>query len=362
MPEQLPIKIAKQMANTNHTDFMNEWLLFLTEQGATIIDGLATAFGESPADYPALKVTLTDLGDQGVLALKGIDSKRFLQGQSTSDTSQLDEHTSLPGAICNPKGRMLTSYQALEPVTDSVLLVMHRSLVDTTINNVGKYAAFFKTSLSNASDEYRLFGISGPDCEAALESCFDVKPTAINQIVISGDCLLLRIATQQLLVIVTTGAAEALWLKLASTCTPTGISYWHLQSIQAGLAQVRAETFEQFVPQMFNLQATGAVNFKKGCYTGQEIVARMQYLGKLKRRTYRVIIDDSNPPDAGTEIYASETNKLVGSVLMAAPANEKNTEMLAVLHEEQADASSFVINGEAVKVSIAELPYPLTSS
>jgi len=341
---------------------MNEWQVFLTQQGATITDGLATAFSESPVDYPKLKATLTDLGDQGVLALKGIDSKRFLQGQSTSDTSQLDEHTSLPGAICNPKGRMLTSYQALEPVADSVLLVMHRPLVDTTIDNVGKYAAFFKTSLSNVSDEYRLLGISGPDCESALEPCFDITPTAINQIVISGDYLLLRISAQQFLIIVIAEAAEALWLKLASSCIPTGISYWHLQSIQAGLAQVRAETFEQFVPQMLNLQATGAVNFKKGCYTGQEIVARMQYLGKLKRRTYRVIIDGSNPPETGTEIHACETNKLVGIVLMAAPANEKNTEMLAVLHEEQADASSFIIDGETVKASIAELPYSLIPS
>jgi len=350
------------MANTNNTDPMNEWQVFLTQQGATITAGLTTAFGESPADYPALKATLSDLGDQGVLALKGVDSKRFLQGQSTSDTSLLDEHTSLPGAICNPKGRMFTSYQALEPVADSVLLVMHRSLVDTTIDNIGKYAAFFKTTLSNVSDEYRLLGISGPDCEAALEPCFDVMPTAINQIVISDDSLLLRISAKQFLLIVIADAAEAFWLKLASTCTPTGISYWHLQLIQAGLAPVRAETFEQYVPQMFNLQATGAVNFKKGCYTGQEIVARMQYLGKLKRRAYRVIIDASNPPQAGVEIYASETNKLVGTVLIAAPANQRSTEMLAVLHEEQADAASFIIDGETVKVRIAELPYSLIPS
>ena len=349
------------MADTKNTDTIQGWQDFLTQQGATITAGLATSFGETPGNYPGLSATLTDLGDLGVLALEGTDSKRFLQGQSTSDTEQLNADTVLPGAICNAKGRMLTSYHAVEPETDAVLLVMHRPLVDTTIDNLGKYAAFFKTTLSNASDDYRLLGISGADCESILEGQFDAIPTAINQLCITENGLLLRISPQQFLVIVKAASAEQLWQKLALSFTPTGLAYWRLQSIRAGQASVQAETFEQFVPQMLNLQATGAVNFKKGCYTGQEIVARMQYLGKLKRRTYRVIIEASTPPQVATEIYDSANNKLVGSVLLAASADEKNTEMLAVLHEEQADASAFIINGETVTASIAELPYSLTS-
>ena len=349
------------MTDTKNTDTIKSWQDFLAQQGATITEGLVTSFGETPANYPGLSATLTDLSDLGVLALEGADSKRFLQGQSTSDTEQLNADTALPGAICNAKGRMLTSYRAVEPETDSVLLVMHRPLVDTTINNLGKYAAFFKTTLSNASDDYRLLGISGSDCESILEGQFDAIPTAINQLCITGGCLLLRISPQQFLVIVKTDLVEQLWQKLAQSFTPTGMAYWQLQSIRAGQARVQAETAEQFVPQMLNLQATGAVNFKKGCYTGQEIVARMQYLGKLKRRTYRVIIEASTPPQVATDIYDSANNKLVGSVLLAASADEKNTEMLAVLHEEQADASAFIIDGETVTVSIAELPYSLTS-
>jgi len=349
------------MANTKDNDLAQDWQNFLSQQGAIHSAGIISAFGETPSDYPQRNATLTDLGDLGVLALEGVDSKRFLQGQSTSDSEQLNDSTALPGAICNAKGRMLTSYYAVEPKADTVLLLMHRPLVATTIDNLGKYAAFFKTTLSNASTEYRLLGISGPDCEALLEGHFETIPTVLNQLYRSENQLLLRISAQQFLVIVTVETAEGLWQKLAADFTPTGIGYWQLQSIRAGLAQVRTEIFEQFVPQMLNLQATGAVNFKKGCYTGQEIVARMQYLGKLKRRTYRVILTDIKPPPAGIEIYASADNKLVGSVLMAAPADDKNTEMLAVLHEEQADASSFIIAGETVAASIAALPYSLTS-
>ena len=349
------------MADTKDSDIAQDWLNFLSQQGATHSAGIISSFGETPGDYPQLKATLTELGDLGVLALDGVDSKRFLQGQSTSDSEQLNDSTALPGAICNAKGRMLTSYYAVEPKADTVLLLMQRPLVATTIDNLGKYAAFFKTTLSNASTDYRLLGLSGPDCEALLEGHFDTIPTVSNQLYIGENCLLLRISAQQFVVIVTIAAAEALWRKLAPDFTPTGIGYWQLQSIRAGLAQVRRETFEQFVPQMLNLQATGAVNFKKGCYTGQEIVARMQYLGKLKRRTYRVILTDTKPPPAGTEIYASADNKLVGSVLMAAPADEKSTEILAVLHEGQADALSFIIAGATLEASIAELPYSLTS-
>ncbi len=349
------------MADTKDTDAINDWLNFLIQQGATINDGLATSFGETPADYPELKAALVDLSDLGILALEGIDTKRFLQGQSTSDTSQLNKETSLPGAICNPKGRMLTSYQAIEPVTDTVLLTMHRPLVETTINNVGKYAAFFKTTLNDVSEDYRLLGLSGPDCEPLLAQLFDTVPQAINQLCIGENYLLLRISSQQFLLVVDVGVAEKYWQRLSATIKPVGIDYWQLQSIRAGLAQVRAETLEQFVPQMLNLQATGAVNFKKGCYTGQEIVARMQYLGKLKRRTYRVIIEDAKPPEQGAEIYSSSDNKLVGSVLSTAPADGKSSEVLAILHEEQADATSFIIDGETTAVRIADLPYTLTT-
>ena len=349
------------MADTKNTDTIKSWQDFLAQQGATLTEGLISSFGETPANYPGLSATLTDLSDLGVLALEGADSKRFLQGQSTSDTEQLNADTALPGAICNAKGRMLTTYHAVEPETDTVLLVMQRPLVDTTINNLGKYAAFFKTTLSDASENYRLLGISGSDCESVLKDHFDTIPTASNQLCITEGYLLLRTSPQQFLVIVKAASVEQLWQKLARSFTPTGLAYWQLQSIRAGQARVQAETVEQFVPQMLNLQATGAVNFKKGCYTGQEIVARMQYLGKLKRRTYRVIIEASMPPQVATEIYDSANNKLVGSVVMSAPANEKSVEMLAVLHEEQADASSFVIDGETVKVCIADLPYSLTS-
>ncbi|MBQ0721395.1 MAG: folate-binding protein YgfZ [Gammaproteobacteria bacterium] len=348
------------MADTKDTSTLHDWLRFLAQQGATITDGLISSFDESPGNYPSLGAALTDLSDLGVLALEGADTKRFLQGQSTSDSEQLNASSVLPGAICNAKGRMLTSYHAVEPLADTVLMVMQRPLVDTTIDSLGKYAAFFKTTLSNASEDYRLLGISGPDCESALDPLFDAIPKEINQLCSSGDYWLLRISAQQFLVLVSVAAAEALWLKLAASLTPSGPGYWQLQSIRAGLAQVQAQSLEQFVPQMLNLQATGAVNFKKGCYTGQEIVARMQYLGKLKRRTYRVIIDAGKLPQAGAEIYASADNKLVGSVLMAAPADEKSAEMLALLHETQAEAASLIIDGETRAVQIAELPYSLT--
>ena len=349
------------MADTEDTGTMNDWLNFFAQQGATITDGLATSFGETSADYPGLKATVADLSDLGILSLEGADTQRFLQGQSTSDTSQLNENTSLPGAICNPKGRMLTSYQAIEPVVDTVLLAMHRPLVETTLNSLGKYAAFFKTTLNNASDDYHLLGISGSDCKPLLDQLFDNVPQDINQLCIGKNYLLLRISAQQFLLIVNVAVAEAFWKKLSATIQPVGIGYWQLQSIRAGLAQVHAEIAEQFVPQMLNLQATGAVSFKKGCYTGQEIVARMQYLGKLKRRTYRVIIEDAKPPRQGAEIYSSSDNKLVGSVLLAAPADGKSSECLAILHEEQAGATSLIIGGKTTAVRIAELPYTLTT-
>jgi hypothetical protein len=131
--------------------------------------------------------------------------------------------------------------------------------------------------------------------------------------------------------------------------------------VRAGIGQVFGETRELFIPQMINLQALDGVSFKKGCYTGQEIVARMQYLGKLKRRLYRLSLPGAQLPAIGSEIFSPVHSSAVGEVVLAARA-EDSVELLAVLQQDAvADGRLSLESVEGPRMSLLDLPYSLDS-
>lgn len=346
------------MSNSN-------WQQFLAEQGAQYIDDRAIAFRETIADYPNLANTLTDLSDQGILSVSGADARKFLQGQSTCDLLALAPSASSPGAICNPKGRMLTSFQAHIDADEQILLAMDRALVSPTLTAIAKYAAFFKTALADSSADYRQFGITGPLADVTLAELFPSIPAPHHSVIDSVGNLLTCIAPDLFVLITKVDHAQQIWRQLTSYLRPVGLPWWQLQLIRAGIASVTSPLSEQFVPQMLNLQAIGGVSFKKGCYTGQEVVARMQYLGKLKRRTYIVNAtnnantDTSSPPSPGTEIKTVTDGKVVGTVLQAAPADTTSFAMLAILREAALDQTELLIADQRTTVKFIDLPYEI---
>ncbi len=337
---------------------MTNWQQFLEASGAQWRDDVVTSFGEMPGDYGNLTNTVSDLGNVAILSAQGSDSAKFLQGQSTCDLLGLEPGRSTPGAICNPKGRMITTFLAYKVSDKQILLSMDKPLVETSLATLDKYAAFFKTTLSDCSDTHRQFGIAGPSVKQELLKFFPAV-RAPNHFVTDDVGNILNCLNDSLFTIVTkTNQAESLWRDLTTTLTTAGLPWWQLQLIRAGLASVSAELSEQFVPQMLNLQATGAISFSKGCYTGQEVVARMQYLGKLKRRTYIVEAASPTPPPAGTEI-ATIHGKLVGTVINAAASDASNFSMLAVLRETALAQDELVIAEQTIPVKISALPYEL---
>tara|TARA_R110000787_G_scaffold35789_8_gene91666 strand:+ start:17046 stop:18089 length:1044 start_codon:yes stop_codon:yes gene_type:complete len=344
---------------------MSNWQQFLAEQGAQYIEGQVIAFHETMADYPDLTNTISDLSHQGILSVSGADARKFLQGQSTCDLLALAQGASSPGAICNPKGRMLTSFQAHINAEDEILLAMDRALITPTLTAIAKYAAFFKTVLTDGSADYCQLGITGPLASEALIALFPSIPAPSHSVTDSAGNLLTCLATGLFVVIVKADHAQQMWRQLTLHLRPTGLPWWHLQMIRAGIASVTAPLSEQFVPQMLNLQAIGGVSFRKGCYTGQEVVARMQYLGKLKRRTYIVnaasdtATDASSLPSPGAEIKTVTDGKVVGTVLQAAPANASGFAMLAILREAALDQTELLIADQKVTVSFADLPYEI---
>jgi len=340
---------------------MTSWNEFLVASGGRLSDGVAMSFGETPADYPALATgtIVADLGNEGVLAVEGVDGAKFLQGQTTCDLNAISSTATIAGAFCNPKGRVIADFRAIAMSADRILLAMHRGLVSITQHTVSKYAAFFKVRLTDRSADYRQFGIAGPDANTLLAKHFPNLPTNPGAVVNQNDALAVRLDKDRFLILATHELAISLWDKLTVVARPVGQPLWQLLNIRAGQGRVFSATSGEFVPQMLNFQATGAISFKKGCYTGQEVVARMQYLGKLKRHMYRLILASSAVPEPGAAVFVPGDSQSVGTLVYAAPVTAHECEALVVLKDDVLKSSTLLFGADSVAVRTADLPYTL---
>ncbi|MDL5595697.1 folate-binding protein YgfZ [Pseudomonas kribbensis] len=296
------------------------------------------------------------LSHEGVLAVRGADAGKFLQGQLTCNINYLSDDRASLGARCTQKGRMQSSFRiVLEG--DGVLLAMAGELLEPQLADLKKYAVFSKSKLTDESASWVRFGLEHGD--AALSNLGLELPADTDSVVRHEGLIAIRVSPDRAELWTPADQADAIKGKLSAQLTEAELNQWLLGQIRAGIGQVMPSTRELFIPQMLNLQAVGGVSFKKGCYTGQEIVARMQYLGKLKRRLYRVQLDASELPEPGTPLFAPSHGSSIGEVVLAARA-EKNIELLAVLQAEAADAGDLHLGtAEGPALHLLDLPYEL---
>jgi len=310
---------------------------------------------DSPQPDPA--AALTWLSHEAVMAVSGQDSAKFLQGQLTCDVVRVPVPGSVMGARCNPKGRMQSSFRLLRHGESEYLLAMASDLLDPQIADLAKYAAFFKAQIT-ASDQWLRLGLWGPEAAKAVTQAGLAVPEERDAVTMSDAGAVVRLPGSH---------AYELWLpvataedtvgKLLGAATAVPLNDWHLLQIRSGIGQVVGATRESFIPQMLNLQAFDGVSFKKGCYTGQEIVARMKYLGKLKKRMFRLVSDTQEVLAPGTAVVNRETGQAVGEVVISATAGD-GTEILAVLQKDAAQLVSLSANnGQGPLLSVTDLPY-----
>ena len=300
------------------------------------------------------------LSHEGVLAVRGPDANKFLQGQVTCNLNYLsDSHSSL-GARCTPKGRMQSSFRIVS-ISDGYLLAMDSELLEAQLTDLKKYAVFSKSKLTDESQDWLRIGLSGGD--NALRSLgLELAQTA-DSVARSNELLALRLSDGRAELWLPTAQADAVKAQIAAQLPQAPLNDWLLAQVRAGIGQVMGATRELFIPQMINLQAVGGVSFKKGCYTGQEIVARMQYLGKLKRRLQRLLIEGRQDelPAPGVEIFSPVHGSSVGEVVLAASDTDR-IELLAVLQEDAAaDGRLYLGSPDGLPMSLLELPYSLNA-
>ncbi|BAN50007.1 folate-binding protein YgfZ [Metapseudomonas resinovorans] len=296
------------------------------------------------------------LTHEGLLAVRGVDAAKFLQGQLTCNLNYLDQATCSLGARCTPKGRMTSSFRIVK-VGDDFLLAMSSDLLDAQLADLKKYAVFSKSTLSDESAAWVRFGLSQGD-GVLLALGLDLPQTA-DSVTRDGNLIALRLSDGRAELWAPSGEAATLEARLSAQLPRAPLDAWLLAQVRAGIGQVFGATRELFIPQMINLQALGGVSFKKGCYTGQEIVARMQYLGKLKRRLQRLALPAGTVPQPGTELFSPVHQSSVGEVVLAAPAGD-GCELLAVLQEDAAsDGRLHLGAADGPALNLLSLPYTL---
>ncbi|WP_268797662.1 CAF17-like 4Fe-4S cluster assembly/insertion protein YgfZ [Pseudomonas huanghezhanensis] len=298
------------------------------------------------------------LSHEGVLAVRGADAGKFLQGQLTCNINYLSEAKATLGARCTQKGRMQSSFRIL-PETDGYLLAMASELIEAQLLDLKKYAVFSKSKLTDESAAWTRFGLQ--DGDGALAKLGLDLPQDTDAVARANDLIAIRVSPGRAEVWARADQADEVRMHLSDVLSEGSLNDWLLGQIRAGIGQVLGQTRETFIPQMLNLQAVGGVSFKKGCYTGQEIVARMQYLGKLKRRLYRLNLSGGSLPEAGTALFSPVNASAVGEVVIAASTGD-GSELLAVLQADAAEGGNVHLGSpEGPALKICDLPYVLDS-
>jgi folate-binding protein YgfZ len=303
---------------------------------------------------------LNDLSHFGLIRVEGEDSETFLQGQLTNDMREVtEEHSNLAG-WCSAKGRMLVNFRCFRRA-DAYYLQTPQENLEPVLKRLGMYILMAKVTLTDASDELMRLGLTGTCATSLLHSRFSQLPVEANRVEHQDHLTLIRLpgTTPRFELL---GPAEILipfWQEAQSQAVPRNEDFWALQEIRAGLPTIYPATSEAFVPQMTNMQLVDGVSFTKGCYTGQEVVARMQYLGKLKRRMYLAHVSTDTSPRPGEELFShgSTSGQGTGKVVDARPA-DGGYDLLAVIETASVDSEDEVCLGEnGPCLQLQELPY-----
>jgi folate-binding protein YgfZ len=300
------------------------------------------------------------LTDWGVIRARGEDAATFLHGQLTQDTQSLAPGQARLAGYCSPKGRLLASFVVWRAAPDEILLACSADLLAPTLKRLSMFVLRAKCKLSDASGEIALWGLVIPKAAGAMPpsvSGIELPPAPLEMRVADGRTAI-RLADAG-------GCARVLWATPADAgpaLAPAPKAAWDWLEVQAAVPRIVARTSDAFVPQMVNLELVGGVNFQKGCYPGQEIVARSQYRGTVKRRMF--LAEGDAAAEAGAEVFAADDpSQPAGQVVLAASLEGAGGTRHAALVEAKralADAGALRLGAaDGPALRLQPLPYEL---
>ena len=318
-----------------------------------IIQRMNTMTTPSPAYAAQFSVLdgVALLSNLGIIKVEGEDAAKFIHGQLTQDFSLLDLHTARLAAFCSPKGRMLASFIGFKRSNHEIWLICSRDILAPTLKRLSMFVMRAKARLTDVTPEYAIYGLAGSATKSIAGCAYSTGAKADFD-----ECTLVNLHPAE-------ATQRQLWLAPASEPVPVGatlaLATWLWGDVRSGVATLTAPVVEAFVPQMLNYESVGGVNFKKGCYPGQEVVARSQFRGTLKRRA--LVAHCGVEMAAGMEIFGpTDDSQPVATVVQAAAAPDGGFD--AIISGQLAameDGTLHLCSSAGAGLDVLPLPYAL---
>jgi folate-binding protein YgfZ len=289
---------------------------------------------------------LFDLTLEGFLKITGNDAKTLLQGQFTCDLEKITPTMSTLSAFCNPQGRIISLFR-LFMIGSDYYLQMPNDILGITLTKLKKYAVFYKVTLTNVSDDLQTLGLTGN-----ITATANHWPSVQHEVITEEDVTIIKLSDQptRYELIGSPAKIATLRKKLTAIATPSPEKHWKQININAGLPAIYAQTSEKFLPHDLQLNKLNAISFEKGCYTGQEIIARMQYLGKLKNQLFQAKATSKITPELGAPLYTeSETH---GYIVDYQSTDEDCFDLLIIAQAKDNPLSLFLDSDKQIALEI----------
>ena len=329
-------------------------------QSAVIEHGRVERFGEPAEELRSARdgLVVADLSHYGLIAFNGEEAQDFLHKQVTNDMRALAPETALFAGYCTAKGRMLANFLIFKRDAD-ILLMLPEAIREATQKRLSMFILRAKVKARDAGEEWVRLGLNGIGARETLVSAIGTAPDGMMKVAQTDTAFAVQLGDNRFDLFVQPDHAQTVWQALITEARPVGTATWDWLMIRAGVLMVEAATQDQFVPQMANMDALHGVSFQKGCYPGQEIVARTQYLGKVKRRTYLAHVEAE--AKAGDELYSPDlAGQTCGMVANATPAPGGGSDLLAVIMVSSHEGGDVRLKGlDGPKLRFESLPYPV---
>ena len=295
--------------------------------------------------------------------VSGEDAHSFLQGQLTNDIEAITKSRGQLSSYCTPKGRMLAIFYIC-PSQDKYLIVLRKDVAETVMQRLQMFILRSKVTIKLSSNHQTLFGVAGPSIDSILNTLDIASPQQEYDVTCTENlhCMKIPGIVARCMLIADSSLVETIG-QLENVATQS-FFYWQWLDIMTGIPSVSASTQESFVPQMANMELIDGVSFSKGCYPGQEIVARLHYLGNASRRMYRIETSTDAEINPGDDIYstASESNQAIGTIVTSTKESADKIAALAILRIEAAQQNQLAIGSpDGVPATVMPLPYDIPS-
>ena len=317
------------------------WLSALKDRGANLQEDRVIDFGNATTEASAALNgnIISDLSQFAVIEVSGDDAQSFLGGQLTSDVKKMDRGQSHLTAWCSAQGRVLAIFRIVRR-PEAFWLQLPLELKDAVIKRLKMYVLRAKVKIADRSDNLAQVGLSGNAVPDFLARQLTTLPAEVNHAVHADDYSMARIGgvMPRFVIIGQTEPLIKLWTQAEGILQPVGAAAWTLADIESAQPWIVESTREQFLPQVLNLDALGGVSFNKGCYPGQEVIARLKFRGQVKQRLFRGQVGESMTVAPGTKLYLLQEDASVGEVLLSAPHPAGGQALLAALRVDLADS------------------------